>query len=132
MVTGAADGLMTARSIEAGCSGLISKNRPLSQVVRGIRDVHRGEMAVDPALLAQAVPFIDRSRRRQIELTKRETEILRLLIQGMTTRSIAEHLILSRHTVRNHIANLLLKLGAHSKLEAVSKAVQRGLISLTQ
>ncbi len=66
-----------------------------------------------------------------IPLTGRERDVLRLLAQGLRTAAIAAELQLAPATVRNHVGNLLQKLGAHSRAEAVVLALQRGLIHLT-
>ena len=66
-----------------------------------------------------------------VALTGRERDVLRLLSQGLRTTQIAEELQLAPATARNHIGNLLQKLGAHSRAEAVVLALQRGLIHLT-
>ena len=63
-----------------------------------------------------------------VDLTKRETEILRLLSLGMTTNGIAEDLFISPTTARNHIQKILKKLSAHTRLEAVRRAERAGLI----
>jgi DNA-binding NarL/FixJ family response regulator len=65
-------------------------------------------------------------------LSGREREILQLLVHGSSTQEIADRLFLSTHTVRNHVRNILGKLGAHTKLEAIVKATRLGLISLEQ
>jgi DNA-binding NarL/FixJ family response regulator len=62
------------------------------------------------------------------DLTPREVEVLRLLAQGLSARDIAERLVLSLHTVRNYIRDVLLKLNAHSQLEAVAIAVRENII----
>jgi DNA-binding NarL/FixJ family response regulator len=62
------------------------------------------------------------------ELTEREREILDLLARGLSNADIAQQLTISVHTVRNHVANLSAKLGAHSKLEVLSIAVREGLV----
>ena len=64
----------------------------------------------------------------QARLTEREREVLELLAEGLSNAAIAERLVVSVHTVRNHVANLSTKLGAHSKLEALSIAVREGLL----
>ena len=64
-------------------------------------------------------------------LTAREQEVLRLLAQGQGTDEVADTLIVSPATVRNHIQNILSKLGVHSRLEAVAHAYQKGLIETT-
>jgi DNA-binding NarL/FixJ family response regulator len=61
-------------------------------------------------------------------LTEREREILGLIAQGLTNAAIAEQLVVSVNTVRNHVANLLAKLGARSKLEGLSIAIREGLL----
>ena len=69
-----------------------------------------------------------RGAARHVVLTPRETEILRLLAGGGTTASIADGLCLSRATVNNHTQNILGKLNAHSRLEAVRRAEMSGLL----
>jgi two-component system response regulator DesR len=64
------------------------------------------------------------------QLTTRQLEVLRLLSDGRTTAEIADELGLSRTTVRNYIANLLVALGVHSRLQAVIAARKAGLIDL--
>jgi DNA-binding CsgD family transcriptional regulator len=61
-------------------------------------------------------------------LTKRQREVLRLLAEGMSTREVAAALVISNTTVRNHVANILTALGAHTRLEAVITANRDGLI----
>ena len=62
-------------------------------------------------------------------LTDREREVLALVSEGLSNAAIADRLAVSIHTVRNHIASLSAKLGAHSKLEALSIAVHQGLVT---
>lgn len=62
-------------------------------------------------------------------LTEREREVLNLLAPGATTQAIATALVLSLHTVRNHVRNALTKMGAHSRLEAVAIALREGLVA---
>jgi DNA-binding NarL/FixJ family response regulator len=65
-------------------------------------------------------------------LSARELEVLRLLAKGHSTEAIAKELYLSIHTVRNHVSNILSKLGAHSKLEAVALAARDGIVALNE
>jgi DNA-binding NarL/FixJ family response regulator len=86
---------------------------------------------VSPKLLARLLPRLHRQGVRQrTELTDREREILDLLAGGLSNADIAAELTLSVHTVRNHVANLSAKLGAHSKLEALAIAVRDGLVDV--
>ena len=123
-----ADHVLVA-AIEGGASGFVSKTRGLDEVTNAVRAAAAGESVISPELLARLLP---RLHRRQPEardkLTEREREVLELLAEGLSNAAIAERLVVSVHTVRNHVANLSTKLGAHSKLEALSIAVREGLL----
>jgi len=75
------------------------------------------------------VPFgIDENRQRELGITKRELEILRLIAQGMSNREIAEKLYVSENTVKTHSSHLLDKLSAKRRTQAVQIAKEMGLI----
>jgi DNA-binding NarL/FixJ family response regulator len=98
-------------------------------VVAAIRDVARGKMLITPRTIATLL-----AKRRAIEsqleaLTPREKEVLRLMAEGLPSRSIASELGISYTTVRTHIRSLGGKLGVHSKLEAIVKAREMGLLA---
>ena len=118
------------QAIEGGASGFVSKTRSLAEVTSSVRAAATGEAVISPEMLARLLPRLHRgSATAQRNLTEREHEVLALLAQGMSNAAIAESLFVSVHTVRNHIANLSAKLGAHSKLEALSIAVREGLVA---
>ena len=116
-------------AIEAGAAGFVSKTRSLGEVTAAVRAAAAGEAVISPEMLSRLLPKLTRSSGPETELTRREQEVLNMLAQGLPNAAIAEELCVSVHTVRNHIANLSAKLGAHSKLEALSIAVRRGLTS---
>jgi DNA-binding NarL/FixJ family response regulator len=116
-------------AIEAGASGFLSKTRSLDEVTAAVRAAAAGESVISPELLARLLPRFGRgSTHAAQELTEREREVLGLVAEGLSNAAIAERLVVSVHTVRNHIASLSAKLGAHSKLEALSIALRRGLL----
>jgi two-component system response regulator DevR len=128
LTASAADHVLVA-AIEAGASGFVSKTRSLGEVTAAVRAAATGEAVISPEMLARLLPRLGRRDGSQHQdLTEREREVLGLLAQGLTNAAIAERLVVSVHTVRNHIANLSAKLGAHSKLEALSIAVREGLL----
>lgn len=129
LTASAADSVLV-QAIEAGASGFMSKTRSLAEVTSAVRAAASGEALISPEMLARLLPRLARtgSGARPQELTEREREVLGLLAGGLTNAAIAERLVVSVHTVRNHIANLSAKLGAHSKLEALSIAVREGLL----
>lgn len=102
----------------------------LQTIVHIFRDVtasHELEALVRERL-AQPRPISSGDDAPVAALTRREVEILRLMAQGANTRTMAERLHVSPATVRNHVQNILGKLGVHSRLEAVAQATNNGLL----
>lgn len=129
MLTASAADHVLVKALEAGASGFVSKTRSLAELTSAVRAAAAGEAVISPELLARLLPRLHRSGRpRANDLTEREREVLGLLSGGLSNAAIAAELTVSVHTVRNHIANLSAKLGAHSKLEALSIAVRDGLL----
>ena len=131
MLTSFDEDAILVAAIEAGCSGFVTKQGALEEVVAAVRLAGAGEAVVSPDMLARLLPHLHRVRvgdGSMGPLTPREREVLELLAEGISNRAIAERLVLSVNTVRNHVQSVLSKLGAHSKLEAVTAAVRDGLI----
>ncbi|HZP28819.1 MAG TPA: response regulator transcription factor [Acidimicrobiia bacterium] len=129
MLTAHADAKTAAEALEAGCSGFVPKERQVDDLVRAIRGAVAGEIVVPPELLDGLVSRL-RPRRPELgdDLTPREVEVLTMLAEGRSTDQIVQTLMLSTHTVRNHIRSILAKLQAHSRLEAVAVAVRLGIV----
>jgi len=129
MLTASTSDQVLTRAMAAGAAGFVSKTSGLGELVGAVRAAARGDAVISPALLGR---LLARMRREPSavgrDITAREAEILALLAQGMSNAAIAAHLVLSVHTIRNHVANLLAKLGAHSKLEALAIAVRENLV----
>ena len=119
---------LLVQAIEAGACGFVSKTRSLAEVAATVRAAASGESVISPELLARLLPRLQGGGGPQRQLTEREREVLDLVAEGLSNAAIAERLVVSVHTVRNHIANLSAKLGAHSKLEALAIAVRQGLL----
>lgn len=131
LVTGSDDDDLVMRGIEAGCSGLVPKGRPLSVLVDAVRSAAAGDAVIEADTLARVLPqLVRRTRRLGDDLTPREREVLGLLVQGMHSSDLARDLHISHATVRNHIQALLTKLAAHSQLEAVAIALREGIVEL--
>jgi DNA-binding NarL/FixJ family response regulator len=116
-------------AVQSGASAFLHKSRAAAEVVAAIRDVARGKMLITPRTIATLI-----AKRRGIEaqlerLTPREKEVLRLMAEGLPSRSIAAEMGISYTTVRTHIRSLGNKLAVHSKLEAIVKARELGLIN---
>jgi DNA-binding NarL/FixJ family response regulator len=93
----------------------------------------RRSVRVEPTIVAATQPAAGRVRDPLVDLriqtlTRRERELLGLLANGWSNRRIAQECLLSLHTVRTRVQNILVKLGVHSKLEAAAFAFQHGLV----
>lgn len=131
MLTASEDDSVLLLAIDAGCCGFLTKTQPLDEVLAAVRSAAAGESVVSPALLARLLARLGRTTgSAPDELTTREQEVLEVMSKGGSNQAIADELFVSRDTIRNHVASILRKLGAHSKLEAVSIAVQRGLVRI--
>lgn len=126
MLTAANHHTILAAAIEAGCSAFVTKERAARDLVAAVRAAARGDVAFPRSALAA---LRDRAGgKRNQALSQRELEVLRLLADGASTDDIAGRLFLSRNTVRNHVQNILGKLGVNSKLQAVVTALREGIV----
>jgi DNA-binding NarL/FixJ family response regulator len=129
VLTAAADDSTLVAATEAGCAGFILKTSPLDELVAAVRAAAAGEIMVSSDLLSRLLNRLQHQHERpEHSLTAREREILVLIGEGLTNGAIAQRLFISVNTVRNHVQNVLAKLDAHSKLEALSVAIREGLI----
>jgi DNA-binding NarL/FixJ family response regulator len=129
VLTGEATASVAARVAEAGGAGLILKSARLDDLVEAVRRVAAGEVVFDPKLLAGVLDRLTgRVNATGATLTARERETLSLLADGAGTEQISTRLGVARNTARNHVQHVLDKLGASSKLEAVSIARREGLL----
>ena len=129
MLAGPTDNRVLLAAIEAGCSDLLTKDQAADKVVDAVLAASAAETLVSPSIVAPALPKRNPAHRAiGSDLTDREREILGFLAHGWTNKVIASELHLSVNTVRNYVHYVLTKLGAHSKLEAVSTAVREGII----
>ena len=124
-------------AVKAGASGYLTKDTPLPRLASAMRDVLEGGAALSPAMggkLFSAMRDMLRHQGaatiRRPGLTGREVEILGLVGAGKTSREIADELYISENTVRNHVRNILDKLGMKSRFEAVNWAYREGLINI--
>jgi DNA-binding NarL/FixJ family response regulator len=131
LVTSTTDEKVLSEALEAGAAGFVTKHQSADRVHEAVVAAQAGQMVVSDDMVGRLLasltqPPTDHPLRDR--LTVRETEVLLMLSQGRTTEDIAAALFLSRNTVRLHAQNILTKLGAHSRLEAVAIATDAGLI----
>lgn len=122
-------------AVEAGGDGYSEWSGGIAGLTADIRRLHAGEASIPPGMLGLLLRrLIQRGREadqavdRFSRLSRREREILALMVEGMDNHAIARVLVISPHTARTHAQNVLSKLGVHSRVEAAAVAVEFGLI----
>jgi two-component system, NarL family, response regulator DevR len=131
VLTGSADEWLILESIKQGAKGFVLKDVDLTELIRAIRAVHRGESAFDSRTAGVVVRWMHGSQRpgtTASDITPREREILALLARGLSNVAIGQRLYISAATVKFHVGNVMQKLGARRRAEAVYAASKLGLI----
>lgn len=113
--------------LRAGAAGYIRKDAEPETLLAAVRAVARGKTYIDPSVARLALGAAPRE-----ELTARETEVLRRLAQGLSNKEIAATLAISEETVKTHVSNVLAKLEAENRAQAIVQALKRGLLSLEE
>ncbi|HEX7736306.1 MAG TPA: response regulator transcription factor [Ktedonobacteraceae bacterium] len=124
-------------AIKAGAMGYLLKDIPAGELAATIRQAYAGEPVIQPKLANRLLIELGQKGRSQAassrpaqqdELSPRESDILRLLAQGASNRQIAEKLVLAEGTVKNHVSNILSKLHAENRTQAVNLAREQNLL----
>jgi DNA-binding NarL/FixJ family response regulator len=123
------DERLARRAFEAGCSGFVGKSRSVEDLFSVVRAAHSGDVLITPVMLLMLLPRSDTDHGAVgANLSRRELEVLGVMAEGGSDKEIADTLFISLNTARKHAQNIIRKLGAHSKLEAVVIAVRAGVI----
>lgn len=119
---------MVKNALQAGAIGYLLKNVGADDLADAIRSAYHGR----PTLAPEAAQVLIHASRQpeppRYDLTEREREVLSLLVKGMSNNEIADHLVVSRSTVKFHVSSILSKLGAASRTEAVAMALNNHLV----
>lgn len=133
-LTVTADESDVAAAVLAGACGYLLKDSPIDDVVAAVRAAARGEAWLSPRAAAALVERVRRSNVESpaevddsVELSPRELEVLRLVAQGLENSEIAHELGISPRTAKNHLSNILAKLGLTNRIQAATYAVRAGL-----
>jgi two-component system response regulator NreC len=132
VLTASGDPDLVREALRAGADGYFPKSASGVELVKAIRAVDRGELYLHPSLTRDLLGRVQtpapQPRGLNEALTPREIDVLRLIARGCTNREAAEYLTLSVRTVEGYRANLMDKLGMHSRAELVSYAVEHRLL----
>jgi DNA-binding NarL/FixJ family response regulator len=120
-------------AIRLGVDGYLLKGSSQEKLVQALREIATGGVVLPPRIAAKLMRTYSTRRtvfRKQLpdELTVRELEVVELMAHRLKNREIAQHLLISVRTVEAHISNIMVKLGAQSKMEAVQIAIEENLI----
>lgn len=121
-----------AQMVAAGASGYILKNTGKEELIMAIEALYRGENYYSKEVTARIMESMKPKREQnfvgEVELTDREKEVLKLIVQELTTTEIAEKLFISHHTVETHRKNLISKLNVKNTAGLVKYAFQNGIV----
>ncbi len=129
LLTARADADLMRRAADAGVCSLLLKDGSLPELLRAVRTARPGGLVVHPTLLRSLITE-ERTRTPIPSLSRREKDVLSMMLTGMDARGIAGHLGISVNTCRGYVKSLMRKLNAHSQLEAVAIARRHGLAIL--
>jgi two-component system, NarL family, nitrate/nitrite response regulator NarL len=123
MLSGSVNRSLVADAIAEGAQGFVGKEKPVDVICEALEMAHQGHLAVDLLLLQEVL----RPHGQNDDplwmlkfLTEREWEVMRCIMDGLSTEQMADQLQVQRSTARTHVQNLLTKLGVHSRLQAAA------------
>ena len=122
-------------AIDAGAKGYLLKDASRDDLFHAVRAVHQGESLIEPGVAAKVLNRLTELSRHGPRgpgeiLSEREIEVLQLMAKGAANKEIAGSLTISESTVKTHVANIFQKLDVNHRTEAVTQALQKGIIRL--
>jgi DNA-binding NarL/FixJ family response regulator len=123
-------------ALRAGASGFLLKDAPADQLITAVRSAAAGDALIDPSITRRLISRFTRAARspgslpkRFDELTSRELEVLRLVVQGLSNAEIAGQLVIEENTVKTHVSRILMKLSLRDRVQAVVLAYESGFVT---
>ena len=119
---------LVQRAVQAGAVGYLTKGASKIEIAEAIRAAHAGKTTLSPEALQALIQATKEPAKVGTDLTRRQREVLKLMVIGLNNKEIGEKLFLSSSTVSYHVSEILSKLGAANRAEASALAVQNGLV----
>jgi NarL family two-component system response regulator LiaR len=119
---------MVQGALQAGASAYLQKNVTATELANAIRSAHVGRMTLSPEAAQVLAQSVTQPQLPGSELTDRECDVLKCMVDGLNNNEIAERLFVSLGTVKFHISHIFQKLGVNSRVEAVKLAIERKLV----
>ncbi len=113
------------RALAAGVQSYLTKDVLHDELLKAIRAVHAGQTYLPSGVAAALAAQMPRP-----DLSAREVQVLELIVRGLANKQIAYSLNIAEHTVKNHVKNILSKLGVQDRTQAATAAIQRGIVHL--
>jgi DNA-binding NarL/FixJ family response regulator len=117
-------------AVQAGAQGYLLKGAPREEIFNAVRVVHAGGSLLQPVVASKLRRQVSQEPDAAEPLTPREQAVLQRLAQGLQNKEIAAELVITERTVKFYVSSILSKLGAGNRTEAVTIAVQKGLVKL--
>jgi DNA-binding NarL/FixJ family response regulator len=114
------------RALAAGVQAYLTKDVLHDELLKAIRAVHAGQTYLPAGVAAALAAQMPRP-----DLSAREVQVLELIVRGLANKQIAYSLNIAEHTVKNHVKNILSKLGVQDRTQAATAAIQRGIVHLS-
>jgi len=131
LLTAALDEDEVLDAMQSSVSGLVLKEAAAVKLVETVRRVQRGERALEPMLVSRALERLSQREeaKKLVEvLSRRETEIVKMVAAGLRNKEIALKLSIGEGTVKTHLHTIYEKLGVHGRVELTTYAIERGII----
>ncbi|MCX6874587.1 MAG: response regulator transcription factor [Verrucomicrobia bacterium] len=113
------------RALQAGASGCVLKDLTSAELIAAVHAAHRGEKVRPPGVAAR-----QRKRFRRKDLSSRELQVLRHLVNGLSNKEISRTLAIGEESVKTHLSGIFLKLGVSDRTQAAIEAVRQGIVHL--
>jgi NarL family two-component system response regulator LiaR len=128
VLTSFADDSQIFAAMAAGAAGYLLKDVDPAALADGIRDVHAGRPALHASVAARLMRRGGGATRMPIDITAREHDVLRLVVEGLPNKQIAQRLGIGEKTVKTHVSRVLAKLGVADRTQAAVLAIREGLV----
>jgi len=126
-LTSFAEQNMVQGALQAGAIGYLQKNVTAKELSHAIRSAHEGRMTLSPEATQVLANSVAQPQIPGEQLTERERDVLKCMVEGLNNNEIAETLVVSLGTVKFHVSNIFHKLGVDSRVEAVKLAIEQKL-----
>ncbi len=120
---------LVPKALQAGAIGYLYKDISIDELAAAIRSAHAGTPVLSPAATRVLIDITNRPDPPEFGLTKREYDVLILMVEGLNNVEIAQRLVIGRSTVKTHVSHILAKLDATNRQEAISQALRHKLVS---